>query len=76
MDVCYGVDIVSWCREVLWCVMFVLVWSACDVVLVSMLRSVYIVGVGLSVAIFSMFVGLVARFWPAATVGNVPAVFI
>jgi len=62
LDGCSGVDIVSCCRAVLWCVMFVLVSSGCDVVLMSMLRSIYIVGVGLSVAIFPTSVGVVASF--------------
>ena len=43
-------------------------------VLMLMLRSIYIVSVGLIVAIPLMSVDLVASCWPAATVGNVPTV--
>ena len=56
--------------------MFMFVCSGCDGVLMSMLRSIDIVGVGLSVAIFPMSFGLVVSFWPAATVGDVPSVFL
>jgi hypothetical protein len=43
--------------------MFVLGFLGCDVVLMSMLRSIYIVGVGLRVAICSMSADLVASFF-------------
>ena len=55
--------------------MRVLVYAGYDVVLMSMLRSIYIVSVGLRVAIMPMSVGLVASFLPAASVGNAPTVF-
>jgi hypothetical protein len=60
----------------MWCVVFVLVNSVCDVVFVSVLRTLYIFGVESGVGIFPMSVGLVASVWPAATVGGVPTVFV
>ena len=60
----------------MWCVGFVLVYSGCDVVLMSILWATYFVGVGSSVAIFPMYAGLMASFWSTATVGNVPTIFV